>query len=329
MFMQDFLQYQEFANVFDELCREDAKKRKNSPLKDDDDLSPQSKRILIKPEPVSLDESVYSPLLSRATESLRIKPDFALKANPVSVETSQPRNIMEPELSSASTSSSGSGGDLGGVNPYSDPRPRRYSSNMADCCTHRCRICSKSVTVTGMRNHSRTAHGVPIQAYNQRFGRYRDQMETVTWHKCGLCDKEILLDGDEIHKHTNQHRIMMAEYNAMFIVNNQSSGRRAAPALAPGRPNMLRPSPAGRRGAMANIIDFNSLNADVKPFNLNQLNFSRDVKPDLPSLPFAAKPLGFTKAPVPGPPLPRTKPVDVFGTIDQIESILGRMPDNV
>ena len=51
----DFLQFQQFANVFEELNR--GEKRKTSPTKSDEE-SPTSK---IKSEPISLQENVFNP----------------------------------------------------------------------------------------------------------------------------------------------------------------------------------------------------------------------------------------------------------------------------
>ena len=71
--------------------------------------------------------------------------------------------------------------DFGGINPDEVPEEERtLSNNIAECCTHLCRICGKSVTVKGMRNHTRTFHGFPISAYTAQFGNYREKLEKVT-----------------------------------------------------------------------------------------------------------------------------------------------------
>ena len=100
---------------------------------------------------------------------------------------------------------------------------KRFSNDMADCCSHQCRLCDRLVTLTSLRSHTRASHHVTIKEYMEQFGNYREQLHTVTWHRCGLCQKEILLDGDEIHKHCRYHGISMAEYNNLFIVSTSAS----------------------------------------------------------------------------------------------------------
>ena len=215
----DFLQFQEFANVFEELSR--GEKRKTSPTKSDEE-SPTSK---IKSEPISLQENVFNTAefekssIAFENESIMIKSELSLSDFTLDLKNLKIPPLPLPPLGFNIQPSPPN--DLGGINPHNIPESERQLSNsMSDCCTHLCRICGKSVTVTGMRNHTRTTHGVPILAYTAQFGNYREQLEKVMWHRCGLCAKVFVLDGDEIHKHCNSHRIMMAEYTKMFIVNN-------------------------------------------------------------------------------------------------------------
>ena len=110
--------------------------------------------------------------------------------------------------------------------PWTEPKKerlveeKRFSADMADCCSHQCRMCDKLVSLTGMRSHTRASHHITIKEYMEQFGSYRAQLHTVTWHKCGVCNEEILLDGDEIHKHCRSHGMPMAEYSNLYLVSN-------------------------------------------------------------------------------------------------------------
>ena len=361
----NYLQFQGFANVYEELSR--GEKRKTSPTKWDDE-SPSSK---IKSEPLNLQENVFVATdfekkpIAFENESIRIKseadfkldlqnisipplppmmksePDFKLDLENLAIPPLPPmmksepdfkldmQNLSVPPLHSMTnlgvnlhpfgSSPSSIVYDFGGINPHKMPEEERtLSNNMGDCCTHLCRICGKSVTVTGMRNHTRTSHGVPINAYTAQFGNYREKLEKVTWHKCGLCAKVFLLDGDEIHKHCNSHRIMMAEYTKMFIVNNYNSTRRGRGSRFP--PQNIK------------LVNMNvNPNANMKTIELGTKTIgtirirkeSADSKShaDLPSV-------LNNQALSPGPILP-TPPADVFGTINEIENILAKLPDTL
>ena len=101
---------------------------------------------------------------------------------------------------------------------YSDEATGRvFSNDMSNACTHKCCICGKLVTLTGMRAHTKCYHDMPIKDYIEKYGNYRTQLAKVFYHKCGLCQEEILLDGDELHKHCNRHKILMKDYTAQFI----------------------------------------------------------------------------------------------------------------
>ena len=100
---------------------------------------------------------------------------------------------------------------------------RVYSNDMANACTHACHVCSKLVTLTGMRSHTKCMHDMPIRDYMEKYGNYREQLAKVVYHRCGVCQEEILLDGDSLHKHCTKHRMMMKEYTAKFIKSSSSN----------------------------------------------------------------------------------------------------------
>ena len=335
----DFLQFQQFANVFEELNR--GEKRKTSPTKSDEE-SPTSK---IKSEPISLQENVFNPAefekssIAFENESIMIKSepspsDFTVDLKNLTIPPLPPLDSVMPPVDyniktlASLPSASAFAKELGGINPYTMPTSERQLSNsMSDCCTHLCRICGKSVTVTGMRNHTRTSHGIAISVYAAQFGNYREKMEKVMWHKCGLCAKVFLLDGDEIHKHCNSHRIMMAEYTKMFIVNNYVSSRRQ---------QMRNPSNF-KLVAVKPKINVNS-DFDIKTLDLGSTKTIGTIKIKKESLqPVDVKPSfkilnSLPKAAPAGPPGPQVRPVhvappqaDVFGTINEIEDILGNL----
>ena len=301
--IEDLLQFQEFANVYEELSRMDGK-RKMSPTLDEE---PDSKRLSLSPVPQDLDNVVlditneFLKIKEEPTEdgTIRVKTDLfeqtEIKSEVGEVMSAPPLKIMFPSLLSPEETElmpKFRPGRITGQMAFPpqgwmDGQQKVYSNNMSDCCTHRCQICQKTVTVTGMRNHSRTAHGLPINAYSARFGHYRESMERITWHRCGLCDKDILLDGDEIHKHCNAHRIMMAEYTAMFIVTNSTKNGRK---MYDGR---------SHRNSVPKI-----------PINYNSV---KQEPVSLPQMPLAIP----------------SKPGDVFGTIDEIEGILQRLPEKI
>ena len=352
----DFLQFQEFANVYEELNR--GEKRKTSPTKSDEE-SPTSK---IKSEPLSLQENVFNPAdfekssIAFENESIMIKSepslsDFTLDLKNLSIPPLPPVNYNIKPIGSSLSMASVSN-DLG-INPILMPdSERQFSNSMGDCCTHLCRLCGKSVTVTGMRNHTRTSHGIAIGAYTAQFGNYREKMEKVMWHKCGLCAKVFLLDGDEIHKHCNSHRIMMAEYTKMFIVNNYVSSRRQQP---------RNPQPSFKVVRVKTEDSLNSLilkneksNFDITTLDLGSTKTIGTIKIKKESLqPVDAKPSykrlnSVPKAASAGPPGPPGPPrllvlpappalpappkqpqADVFGTINEIEDILAMMPDSL
>ena len=105
---------------------------------------------------------------------------------------------------------------MGSENP--NRNERIFSNKMADCCTHKCRLCEKIVTLTAMRIHTRNMHGITSSEYVAKFGNYRELMERETWHKCGLCGEEVLLDSDSLHKNALKHKMSMKEYSSQFTI---------------------------------------------------------------------------------------------------------------
>ena len=109
--------------------------------------------------------------------------------------------------------------------PASEPtKHRKYSNNMADCCTHKCHICGKLIALTTMRAHTKRDHNLAIKLYIEKYGNFRTQLAKVVYHKCGVCKEEMLLDGDELHKHCNRHKIKMKEYTAKFLRTASQTG---------------------------------------------------------------------------------------------------------
>ena len=168
------IQFQEFGKCFDLLFR--SEKRKMSPTLEEEAGSPEAKRmkedaLLIKD---GMSVNVNLDLLNvktEPTETLNIFLPNNLQPTP---DGSMPVGLTQIR---------GTRGFVPGGQSVTSKGEKKYSNDMSDCCTHRCRICMKVVTVTGMRNHSRTSHGIPINTYSARFGNYRDNMERVTWHR--------------------------------------------------------------------------------------------------------------------------------------------------
>ena len=135
---------------------------------------------------------------------------------------------------------------------------KMFSNDMADSCTHQCRMCHRLVSLTSLRSHTRSSHHITIKEYMEKFGNYREQLHTVTWHKCGLCAKEFLLDGDEIHKHCRTHGMTMAEYSNLFIVSKALDSRQHSKFPSPGKLEVLEGKVTGLINtieAIENILD--------------------------------------------------------------------------
>ena len=138
---------------------------------------------------------------------------------------------------------------------------KRFSSDMADCCAHQCRMCDRLVSLTSLRCHTRASHHITIKEYAQQFGNYREQLHIVTWHSCGFCQKEILLDGDEIHKHCKSHGVTMAEYSNLFLGSKSKKASAPKPqgSPLPGKREVLEEKVTGLFNtieAIENILDF-------------------------------------------------------------------------
>ena len=96
---------------------------------------------------------------------------------------------------------------------------RLYSNDMANACKIICKICSKTVALNLMRQHTKFVHKMTIKEYRSVHGNYRNEMlEPIFHHKCGICSKDMLLDSYEIHKNTVVHNLSLKDYNTKFIV---------------------------------------------------------------------------------------------------------------
>ena len=85
----------------------------------------------------------------------------------------------------------------------------RFSDSMKDAVKTLCKICkyvqflwwlcdfiwecflssSEPVTLTSMRGHTKSKHGIPIADYKNTHGNHRDQIIEKIYHKCGLCQQ--------------------------------------------------------------------------------------------------------------------------------------------
>ena len=74
-----------------------------------------------------------------------------------------------------------------------------------------------------MRGHTKSAHGMNITEYREKYNQvYYDLVELVL-HKCGICEEYLLFDSDYIATHlkvgakTNPHNISHANYNEKYM----------------------------------------------------------------------------------------------------------------
>merc|ERR1712126_444002 len=86
-----------------------------------------------------------------------------------------------------------------------------------------CKICGAVKKVTEMRGHTKSAHGMTITEYKEKYDQvYFDLVELVL-HQCGICEEYLLLDSDYIAHHlkagakTNPHDITHAKYNEKYM----------------------------------------------------------------------------------------------------------------
>ena len=142
-------------------------------------------------------------------------------------KTAKVIKIEEPKVSPDSTPTTPT---TSGINP--DPtstststQERVFSNNMSDASTHKCRICGRDTTLTGMRAHTSRYHSMNIKEYVETYGNYRTMLSREVYHRCGLCQEELLLDGDALHKHCNKHKMLMKEYTTQFITSTTERTR--------------------------------------------------------------------------------------------------------
>ena len=60
---------------------------------------------------------------------------------------------------------------------------------MKDAVKTRCWLCGLAVSLTTMRGHTKSAHGLSIAEYKERFGNHRTQIIQRILHSCGLCQQ--------------------------------------------------------------------------------------------------------------------------------------------
>ena len=100
------------------------------------------------------------------------------------------------------------------------------SNDLADYMLVECRICQALKPKTRLREHTKSAHGIPITEYKARFGEL-EPIEPV-FHRCGICEKKIFLDNDAVAVHLKSlghPRITHKDYNEAFMVDTRSSTR--------------------------------------------------------------------------------------------------------
>ena len=110
----------------------------------------------------------------------------------------------------------------------------KFSDNLADIVRTLCQICEASVTLSGMRRHTRLKHKLQITKYKELHGPFKI-IEHV-FHKCHLCDKIMLLDRDAMGGHIKgTHKMKEKDYTEqfMFYSTGPDPGRYAETSSAP------------------------------------------------------------------------------------------------
>ena len=84
------------------------------------------------------------------------------------------------------------------VTPLRVPIPTdencKFSDDLDDSVCTICKICDDSVTLTGMRRHTKLKHKMRITKYKELHGPF--EITEHVFHKCHLCDKILLLDNE-------------------------------------------------------------------------------------------------------------------------------------
>ena len=103
----------------------------------------------------------------------------------------------------------------------------KLSSDMKDVVVTNCKVCQKPFNLTRMRSHTRTAHGMTITEYKERYNQhYYDPIQLVL-HRCGICPEYLLLDSDVVAQHLRSNMkthgsITHANYNKKFMTLKSS-----------------------------------------------------------------------------------------------------------
>ena len=63
----------------------------------------------------------------------------------------------------------------------------KFSSSMKDAVKTLCKVCGQAVTLITMRGHTKSAHGMSIAEYKDKYGNHRSQIIERILHRCGLC----------------------------------------------------------------------------------------------------------------------------------------------
>ena len=65
----------------------------------------------------------------------------------------------------------------------------KFSSSMKDAVKTLCQVCGLAVALTTMRGHTKSAHGMSIAEYKDKYGNHRTQIIERIFHSCGLCNQ--------------------------------------------------------------------------------------------------------------------------------------------
>ena len=101
------------------------------------------------------------------------------------------------------------------------------SNDLADYIMVECQICGLHKPMTFLRGHTKSAHGMTITEYKEKFGADLEMVEKVL-HRCGICEDLILLDSDHIAYHLKKpgHNITHKNYAAKYTVHTRNPGSR-------------------------------------------------------------------------------------------------------
>ena len=97
----------------------------------------------------------------------------------------------------------------------------KKSNDTKDYVKSICKVCGVQEKVTSMRGHTKSAHGMTITEYKEKYDQvYFDLVELIL-HQCGICEEYLVLDSDYIAQHlkggSSFHDITHGNYNAKFM----------------------------------------------------------------------------------------------------------------